>query len=260
MMKKPATPAIHLPRPAMQSAIFGRGAELDELRSRLAGRRSFLLHGPAGVGKTLLLRALTPALPCALWSEQTQTPQALYRNLAEALLLARDHRVLKACCAGVPSLRAKTAIAIRGIVRDGLRNSGYLVVLDQLARPSQALAAAVRELIIDCSVPVVAVSRSAHMEDAGFVLPLFPDRTERYALRNFDSETARGFSSWRAEQEGLTAGNLATFLAAVVAYSEGNPGAITHMIRMAATPKYSYGGQIKAAPLYIDFKIAMVNQ
>jgi hypothetical protein len=109
-------------------------------------------------------------------------------------------------------------------------------------------------------VPVIAVSRSAHMEDAGFVLPLFPDRVEKFALRNFDPETAEVFALWCAQREHLIANNLQQFLEQIVQCSEGNPGAMIKMICMAKEPKYSRGGQIITTPLYIDFKIAAVSQ
>ena len=44
-------------------AVFGRDEELEQLRERLAARGSFLLHGPAGVGKTLLLQLVFPEFP-----------------------------------------------------------------------------------------------------------------------------------------------------------------------------------------------------
>ncbi len=138
--------------------------------------------------------------------------------------------------------------------------SKYLVIVDHLVRPSQALAASIRELMLNWSVPVIAVSRSAHMEDAGFVLRLFPDRSERFSLQNFDPEPARRFAAVCAERERVTAKNIEQFLARVVEFTDGNPGAVLQMIRMAKAPKYLHESQIKIAPLFIDYRIAMVSQ
>jgi GTPase SAR1 family protein len=240
--------------------IFGRTQEIEQLRQRVAQRRSFLLHGPAGVGKTLLLSAVLPGLPDILYSASNPTPQALYRSLAELLLVA-GHPIFRTSCPnGSVSLQAKSAVSLKGLLRDALLNSSYLVVLDHLLRPSQALAASIRELMLNCSVPVIAVARSAHMEDVGFVSPLFADRSDKLAMRNFDPELAEQFAATLARREGLHAENLTQFLERVVEYSDGNPGAMLRMIRLARDPRYFHEKQIKVTPLYIDYKIAMVSE
>jgi len=98
------------------------------------------------------------------------------------------------------------------------------------------------------------------MEDIGFVLPLFPDRSEKFELRDFEAKAAASFASWCTAQQGLEAENLDQFLEKIVHHSDGNPGAILRMIHMAKMPKYSSGGQIKTAPLYIDFKLTALSQ
>jgi len=236
--------------------VFERIEERNELRQRLSQRKSFLFHGPAGVGKTLLLSAVLPEFPDILYSAGNATPQALYRNLAESLVALR-HSVFAESGA---DLHTKSAVALKGLLRDALSNSRYLIVLDHLMRPSQSLATALRELMVNWSIPVIAVTRSAHMEDAGFILPLFADRADKLALRNFDTDTAQAFATSIARKEGLTADNLPQFIGKVVEYSEGNPGAILRMIRMARQTKYLHQDQIKIAPLYIDYKIATVSE
>jgi hypothetical protein len=243
-----------------RATVFDRVEERKLLRDRLAQRRSFLLHGPAGVGKTLLLNAVLPDFPDILYSGSNATPQALYRSLAELLLRTGHHVFTSACPKGTASLQAKSAVSLKGLIRQALLNSKYLVALDHLVRPSPALAASIRKLMLNWSVPVVAVTRSAHMEDAGFVLPLFPDRRDKLALRNLDPDVAREFAVTLAQSEDLHAENLTQFLEKVVEYSAGNPGAMLSMIRLAREPRYLHANQIKIAPLYIDYKIATVSQ
>jgi hypothetical protein len=234
-------------------------AEIDALRGRLTARQSFLLHGPGGVGKSLLLSEILPGMADVLYSGDNPTAQALYRNLGGALFSAGD-RAFRAACPSLDSIEKKSAVALRGIVRDTLRDSEYIIVLDHFFRPSQSLATAVRDLRTSCSVPVIAVSRSDHMEDAGFVLNLYSDRKEKYALRNFDPESALRFASWCGDRQSLVAENLSDFKQRIVEYSEGNPGAIAQMVRMASDNKYRHNSQIKVSPLYIDYKIALVSR
>jgi predicted AAA+ superfamily ATPase len=87
---QPKTEADSHKRDASRPAIFDRVEEVEQLRQRLAARRSFLLHGPAGVGKSTLLSLLWPQFPNVLYCAQNPTSQALYRNLAR-LLLAASH-------------------------------------------------------------------------------------------------------------------------------------------------------------------------
>jgi hypothetical protein len=91
------------------------------------------------------------------------------------------------------------------------------------------------------------------MEDAGSVSPLLPDRSERLAIRNFDSETAKTFALKLCEQQRLAGENLGSVIDSMVKSSEGNPGAILRMIAMARQSKYRNDDHIKWSPLYIDF-------
>jgi len=91
------------------------------------------------------------------------------------------------------------------------------------------------------------------MEDAGSVSALLPDRSERLAIKNFDSDTAKAFALEVCEQQQLEAENLHSVLGSMIKSSEGNPGAIIRMIAMAKQSKYRNEDHIKWSPLYIDF-------
>jgi hypothetical protein len=238
----------------MEDFIFDREEELQALKQRLLRRRSFLLHGPTGVGKTLLIRSSLPQVPAALYCENSATTQVVFRSVAQALLELRDQRV-QTSCRNRDGIQAKSAVSLKGIVMDALRDGSYWIVMDHLNRPSQSFAAAVREIISWCSTPVIAVARSSHMEDTGFLQPLYSDRAEKYELKNFDSDVAERFAHEIVRRAGLSATNIGEFLAKVLELSEGNPGAIVSMLEMAKYPKYRTDEHIKVTPLYIDFRM-----
>src|SRR5437016_10478422 len=101
--------------------------------------------------------------------------------------------------------------SVKGVVTDSIRAGRYSIVLDHIKSPSQSLAAAVKELGGWGSTPIIVLARSAHMEDIGFLLPLFPDRADKYALRNFGRGKALTFANEVARQIDLQAVNEEEF-------------------------------------------------
>jgi len=238
------------------TAIYGRDAELQQLRQFVSRRRSFLLHGPAGVGKTLLLKHLASEVPDMVYCDESSSNQTVFRALAAGLFARKNRHVLQACgTSGLNAIKDKSAVSIRGIVADGLREASHWIVLDHLKSSSQSFAASVKDVCNWTATPLIAVARSAHMEDVGFLLPMFSDRSEKYALRNFDPDTAREFAVRTAQEMHLSATNRDEAIQKIVHYSKGSPGAIIAMLQMAASPKYVTQQHVKLSPLYIDFRL-----
>jgi len=236
--------------------FFDREAEVDGLRRRLGKRRPFLVHGPSGVGKTLLLKQVLPEFSHVLYSPESPSPQTVFRNLALALLTAGAPRLVRTF-AGKPTeaIRSKSATALKGIVMDALREGSYCVVLDHLKLPSHAFAAAVREIMSWGGTAVVTVARSAHMENLGFLQPFYPERSDRFEIRGFPPTVAERFIEVAAQRVGLSAENIGEFFERVREFGQGNPGAILSMLEMAKHPKYRAAEHIKIMPLYLDFRL-----
>jgi hypothetical protein len=93
------------------------------------------------------------------------------------------------------------------------------------------------------------------MEDAGFLLPMFSDRSSRYLLRNLETEAAKKFALRAAEEMQLEAVNRDEAIEKIVRYSKGSPGAIMAMLQMAVNPNYVAEKHVKLSPLYIDFRL-----
>jgi DNA polymerase III delta prime subunit len=238
----------------IQEFIFDREEEKQAIRQRLAKKRPFLIHGPAGVGKTLLLRSLLPEFPSILYCEDSATTHAMFRSLAQSLLRLHNPRAQTAF-RNEEAIKTKSAVSLKGIVMDALNQGQYSVVLDHLKRPSYSFAAAVREIMGWGSTPVSAVGRSSHMEDVGFLQPFYSDRSEKYEIRNFETSVAERFARELVKRAGLSAPNMGEFLDKVLEFSVGNPGAIGALIEMANYPKYRSDEHIKITPLYIDFRM-----
>ena len=238
----------------MGNLVFGREEEQRALHQRVLTKKPFLLHGPTGVGKTLLLRSLLEQMPTVLYCETSASPHLVFRSVAQSLLERGDPGVQRICC-DRDGIRAKSAVSLRGIVMDALRHGSYSIVLDHVGCPSPSFAMAMREILGWCSTPVIAVAQSSHMEDTGCLQPLYSNRHDRYELKNFASATAERFTQAMTERTHLSASNLKEFLGKMLKLSQGNPGAILSMLQMAKNPKYRTDEHIKISPLYIDFRM-----
>jgi hypothetical protein len=202
----------------------------------------------------LLLRNVLKGFPSVLYCENSSTAHTLFRTIATELFRTGNPRLHKSFRTD-NAIGSQSAISLKGVVLDALKQEKHAIVLDHVKCPSHSFAAVVRE-IGWTSTPVSTIARSAHMEDVGFLRPLYSDRSERYEIRNFEKSIAEQFVQTLIKRNGLDAANLEDFVGKVLDFSGGNPGAIVSLINLARQPKYRSDDNIKITPLYIDFRLA----
>ena len=226
-----------------------REEELGRLRSQVKIRKSLLVFGPEGVGKSRLLRAFVEGQPLALYAAQTRSPRELLLALVDALRTADE-------AIEVPgNIGALSSSSLKGIVHRALDTQPFFMVLDHLDGPSRVVTGMIKNLHYYGRTPVIFASRSPHMEDIGALRPLCANKSERLEVKNWPPQIALEFARREAERIQLWASNLETILPALVEWSDGNPGAILHMLKMAQLPQYRSGDQIKAHILYVDYRM-----
>ncbi len=226
-----------------------REDELGQLRDQARIRKSLLVFGPEGVGKSRLLRTFVEKQPLALYVEQMRSPREFVLTLLQALYSA-DHNIK------IPeNFAALSTTSLKGIVHRALDAHPFLMVLDHLDAPSRVVTGMIKDLNYYGRTPVIFASRSPHMEDIGALRPFCASKSERLELKNFPGQIALEFARREADKNQLWASNLEVILPSLVEWSEGNPGAILHMLRMAQLPQYRAGDQIKSHILYIDFRM-----
>jgi hypothetical protein len=226
-----------------------REEEFGRLRNQAKIRKSMLVYGPEGVGKSRLLRAFVEGQPLALYVAQMKSPREFLIALLDGLHSA-DQRIR------VPgNIGDLSSSSLKGIVNRALDTRPFLMVLDHLDAPSRVVTGMIKDLHYYGRTPVIFASRSPHMEDIGALRPLCALKSERIEMENLPHKIALEFAARDAERIKLWASNLDSILPSLVEWSEGNPGAILQMLKMAHLPQYRVGDQIKAHVLYLDYRM-----
>jgi len=235
-------------------AAVDRTEEMARLQAQVQKRKSMLIFGPGGAGKTRLLRSFVRTQPFALYVAQMPSPRDLLLALVQDLrgLSKRELRL-----PGNPqSLRTSS---LKGMVLRALDEFPFLLVLDHLAGPSRVVTGLIKEMHYYGRTPIYFAARTPHMEDVGALLPMCADRSERLEIRNLSPSVALEFARREAQKNGLWASNLEHALDSIVDWCDGNPGGILQMLKMADLPKYRMGDQIKAHILYLDYRMGWHN-
>ena len=224
-----------------------REEEMARLRTQIKIRKSLLVFGPEGVGKSRLLHSFVENQPLALYTAQIRSPREFLLALLDAL-----HSTARA--ARIPAnFNTLSTTSLKSVAQRALDTQPFLMVLDQLNGPSRVVTGLIKDLHHYGRTPVILASRSPHMEDIGSLQPLCADKSERIELKNWPQNIAIEFAHREAEKDQLSASNLESALNSFVEWSEGNPAAILHMLRMAHLPRYRLDDHIKAHVLYLDY-------
>jgi hypothetical protein len=244
----PTSPIRH-DRTLEYLACVEREEELACLQNQTKTRKSLLVFGPSGVGKSRLLQTFVESQPLALYVPRMRSPREFLLALLKGLVSA-DRRIKLPANIG-----ALSSSSLKGIAHRTLDMARFLMVLDHLDGPSRVVTGMIKDLHYFGRTPVILASRSPHMEDIGALQPLCALKSERLEIRNWPQSIALEFAQREAERTQLWASNLGSVLPSLVEWSEGNPGAIIQMINMARLPQYQAGDQIKAHILYVDYRM-----
>ena len=213
--------------------LLGRLEEMRTLTNALCVRKSCLILGPKGIGKTRILRE-SLSLACQPYV-YVDGPAVLHRLLVElaaglSCLAARRGSVCKAS-----RRRSKTFRAGRPSHTTPLPDSSSVRDADpRMYRFLQQV-----YYVPGCSLIVSATSRFL-----GHLRKLWDPRDE-IVLEPLSRTDALSLFDRAARMYGLEAFDLDGFRSKVLTSAQGNPGQILMMCRMASRPEYQVGRHIK---------------
>lgn len=223
--------------------LVGRRDEVRTLAAALRARKSSLVLGPGGMGKTRLVQeALKISRQPYL---DAGTPGALHRLLVE---LARR--------LSLPAGRA-TSTALKPRVLEALREAPRCLVLEDVSGADARMYRFLQQVYYLPGVCLLVTARSR--EALGHLRKLLWDPREEIVLKPLNRTDALALFAAASRLYGLESPDLAAFRRKVLAAAKGNPGQILSMCRLAGRPEYRNGSYIKFLPIRMDALTAFVS-
>jgi hypothetical protein len=222
--------------------LVGRSEELQRLTTALIERRSRLITGPPGAGKTRLAQEAVRLSGQS--SVFVQRPTVLHELLV-ALAGRLNCRIKR-----FPELDRATSIALKPAILDSLRHAPRCVVIQDLSNADPRMYRFLQELyyLPDACLIVTGLSR----DSLGFVRKLLWDPREEIPLGPLSRPEARRLFELAADAFELRSLDLDYFRRKVLESAHGNPGQIVAMCRFAGRAEYRAGRHIMFLPLRMD--------
>jgi hypothetical protein len=217
--------------------LVGRAAELEAVASALRSRRSRLVTGPPGIGKTRILT------------------EALARERAPHVFLHAPrtlHELLEQLAAILPCLgpgRTPSAV-LKAAVLPALRAEPRAILLDDAHECDPRMYRFLQAVYYAPGCCLIATARSRG--SLGHLRKLLWDPREEVCLKPLGRVDAGALFDSTAAAYKLSELELDDFRKRTLAAARGNPGQIVAMCRLAARPEYQAGRHIKFLPVRMD--------
>ena len=237
-------------------ALVGMAKERSRLDAALRKCEPLLLIGPAGSGKTRLLRdaaAVHPGVVLVAWQP---TLRGLLGAMARSMFAAGHPPLLRRARPGADPdawLARQTSMHLKGLLWNAIEEAPLPMILDGITGAGFPTYRFLQRIYHARGMALFVASRDS--ASLGVLGRLFwnPARILHVAPLS-DREAAQLFEA-AADHFGLRNLDLDDFREKVLENASGNPGQIIEMCRMATRPEYLSGRYVKFAPLRIDAMI-----
>jgi hypothetical protein len=247
------------------NVLIGREHELAILRSAIAERRSLLICGPAGAGKSALLQDALSSVDerlrrrCVVCKVEG-APIVIWQRLVRAFAVADDPEVLTRVENETGSsqhfenwVRAQTSLRLRGILRRAARGREYSIFLDSVLPLPDGNYRLLQEWVWSARTPVILLGRGSTQHELGKAAQLYWHDGLRLNLGPLDLKSAESLLKHTIERCGLTELADAEFCNFILEQSDRLPGRIEQLCELACNATYHYEGHVKLHTLAIDF-------
>jgi AAA ATPase-like protein len=245
--------------------LIGRSKEQARLRGAILVRRSILVCGPAGSGKTALLEETLATLPAvirehSLVCKTDGPPRQLWQSLTRRLAELHDGEVISRIEQETgPTapldrwLRGQTSLRLRGILRRAMHATAYWVFLEAAARLPDGVYRLFQEWVWSGRTPLVLLARGSTEQDLGKVARLYWHPGLRLELAPMPAEDLADLLEFSIARFHLSDLADAEFRSFILEQSAGLPGRIVRLCELASSRAYQFGGRVKLHTLALDF-------
>ena len=245
--------------------LIGRERERARLREAIAERRSLLVYGPAGSGKSALLHDVLSSVGACLCRRcivcaAEGAPSNIWLRLVTALAESGDSEVLTRAENDAASAehfenwaRAQTSLRLRGIIHRAARTRDYLIFLDAIAPLPDGVYRLLQEWVWSGRTPVILLGRGSTQDELGKASQLYWHEGLRLYLGPLERASAEAVLEDKIERFHLAKFADAEFRNFVLERSERLPGKIAQLCKLASNAAYHCGGHVKLHTLAVDF-------
>jgi hypothetical protein len=236
--------------------LIGLSGEYQRLTSTLRRRKSLLILGAAGSGKSMLIAVVVRDSPRSCGIIQLQYTSSLHHLLIDLCraLFRREHtEFIKLARAGRDTeswLARQSSVHLRGILWTSLETEPVTIVLDGVAGASFPMYRFFQRLYFTKGMTLIASARDP--VSLGTLARLFWDTRNTIHLHPLNEVDASQLFDVAVDRFQLGHLDIQEFRGKVLDAAQGNPGQIIEMCRFASNPMYLSGTHIKFGPLRID--------
>jgi len=237
-------------------ALVGMVKEHARLDAALSKGESVLLVGPAGSGKTRLLREAAAIRPGVLYIAWQPTLHGVLTAITRSMI-AFGHPVLRRRARAGPDpeawLAKQTSVHLKGLLWNAIEEAPLPMILDGVSGAGFPTYRFLQRIYHSRGMALFAASRD--FASLGALGRLFWNPARIVTVFPLNGRDAAQLFEAAADHFGLRNLDLDDFREKVLENASGNPGQIIEMCRMAMQPQYLSGRYVKFAPLRIDAMI-----
>ncbi|MGA2429534.1 MAG: ATP-binding protein [Candidatus Acidiferrum sp.] len=247
--------------------LIGREQERAKLYEAVCDRRSLLVSGPAGSGKSALLEEVLSSLAASIrgrliFCSVEGPPNTIWQHLVLALGAAGDPDVLVRAEREAGSrahlgrwIKAQTSLRLRGILRRAARSREYSIFLDAKDPLPDGVYRLLQEWVWSRRTPVVLLARGATQTELGKASRLYWHDGLRLTLGPLAPASAEILLEHAIARFQLASFADGDFRSFVLEQSARFPSGIVRLCELASDAAYHSSGRLKLHTLAIDFML-----